>query len=101
MISFNMWIQRGDWGATETGCQVELAFYEWDEEDGYGSGQEGQLVTLPEEPGQTEEPEPDFEIYGEGETAVTVGNCSTPVGGVRWAVLGLVGTLLLRRRHRQ
>ena len=56
---------------------------------------------LPEEPGQTEEPEPDFEIYGEGETAVTVGNCSTPVGGVRWAVLGLVGTLLLRRRHRQ
>lgn len=54
---------------------------------------------LPVDPDEEEDPASDFEIYGQGETSVTVGNCATPVSGVRFAVVGLVGLLTLRRRR--
>ena len=52
-----------------------------------------------DEPDPGEEPGPEFEVYGQGETEVTVGNCSTPVPGARWGLLGLVAALGLRRRR--
>ena len=53
-LSFLAVFQRGEWGFVDTGCQVELAFYEMGESDGYGSGPDGQVVEIPEKVGACE-----------------------------------------------
>ena len=89
-------------GAAPTGLQVDPDDEVLFAENRLVQGPEDVTLTcgeLPEETDPAEEPQTDFEIYGEGQTSVTVGNCSTPVRGVRWGLLGLAGALALRRRR--
>jgi len=70
-LSFQVNFQWGDWGQSLAGCTFDLAFYEPYEDDGYGAGQVGQIVELPEEDGDCVTTVFDLdEERGEGATTV-------------------------------
>lgn len=50
-MSFSVALQRGDWGASVTRCQVEVAFMDAGREDGLWEGANAAVVERPEEPG--------------------------------------------------
>lgn len=49
-VSFNSWYQERAWGTGEPCCDLEVAFLEVEEDDGFGSGG-GCVIEVPAEPG--------------------------------------------------
>lgn len=49
-LSFNSWSQQRVWGPGEPCCDLEVAFLEVEEDDGYGAGA-GCVIEIPGEPG--------------------------------------------------
>ena len=49
-VSFNSWYQQRVWGSGESCCDLEVAFLEVEEDDGYADG-DGAVIEIPEDPG--------------------------------------------------